>query len=163
LNTIKIYTDGACRGNQNDNANGGYGAVILDGDNRIELSQGYTDTTNNRMELRAVIAGFKVIEQPSKIEVISDSKYVVDAFNKNWIEGWEKRGWKTAAKKPVKNPDLWRELLPLVERHDVTWTWVRGHSGHIENERADELACLAADSRWLIEDTGLTIVNRFNK
>lgn len=152
LNTIKIYTDGACRGNQNENANGGYGTVILDGDKRVELSQGYADTTNNRMELRAVIAGLKAVEQPSEIEVISDSKYVVDAFNKKWIEGWIKRNWKTAAKKPVKNPDLWKELIPLAEKHDVTWTWVKGHSGNIENERADELACTAADSGELLED-----------
>ena len=152
MKIIKIYTDGACRGNQNDNANGGYGAVILNGDNRIELSQGYADTTNNRMELRAVIAGLKAIEQPSKIEVISDSKYIVNPFNENWLEGWVKRGWKTAAKKPVKNQDLWKELIPLAEKHNVTWTWVKGHSGHAENERADELACAAADSGELLED-----------
>lgn len=152
MNTIKIYTDGACRGNQNDNARGGYGTVILDGNSRIELSQGYADTTNNRMELRAVIAGLNAITQPSEIEIISDSKYVVDAFNQNWIGGWIKRGWKNASKKPVKNPDLWKKLIPLADKHDVTWTWVKGHSGNPENERADKLACDAADFGELLQD-----------
>ena len=152
MSKIKIYTDGACRGNQYENASGGYGAIIIDGEERIELSQGYADTTNNRMELRGVIAGLNAVGQPSKIEILTDSKYVTDAFNQGWIEGWVKRGWKTAAKKPVKNPDLWKELIPLAEKHNVTWTWVKGHSGNSENERADELACAAADSGKLLED-----------
>lgn len=152
MNTIKIYTDGACRGNQNANAKGGYGVVILNGEERIELKQGYADTTSNRMELRAVIAGLKFMDQPSKIEIFSDSKYVVDAFRENWIGSWIKNGWKTATKQPVKNPDLWKELLPLVEKHEVAWNWVKGHSGNTENERADSLACAAADSGELFDD-----------
>jgi ribonuclease HI len=159
MDTITIYTDGACRGNQNQNAPGGYGTIIVNSSDRLELSQGYADTTNNRMELRAVIAGLKTIETPSTIEIVSDSKYVTDAFNAGWIDGWLDRGWKNASGKPVKNRDLWEELLSLVEPHDIVWTWVKGHAGHPENERADELACLAADSGALLKDDGPTTVN----
>lgn len=151
-----IYTDGACRGNQYGNAAGGYGVIIDCGSERTELAQGYADTTNNRMELRAAIAGLKAVEEASTIELVTDSKYVSDAFNQNWIAGWLKRGWKNASKKPVKNRDLWEELIPLAEKHEVTWTWVRGHSGHPDNERADELACMAADNGPLLEDSGAT-------
>ena len=133
--------------------------VILSDGERIELKQGYVDTTNNRMELRAIIAGLKAIEQPSKIEVLSDSAYVVNALDKGWVNDWAKNGWKTAAKKPVKNQDLWEELLPLEEFHDVDWKKVEGHSGVTENEKADDLARTAAGSDELIEDDGPTVVS----
>lgn len=157
---ITIYTDGACRGNQNANAPGGYGAVLLNAKGkRKELAQGYTDTTNNRMELRAVIAALRALKRPCVVEVVTDSKYVCDAFNQNWIEGWLKRGWKNASKKPVKNRDLWEELLPLVDQHDVSFRWVKGHAGHEGNERADALACAAADDpSQHLQDTGDTVV-----
>jgi len=159
---MRIYTDGACRGNQYGNATGGYGAVIESSQDRIELAQGYADTTNNRMELRAVTAALKTLETPTVLEIFTDSKYVCQAFLDNWIAGWIKRGWKTAAKKPVKNQDLWEELIALANEHDITWTWVKGHSGHPGNERADELACMAADHGELFNDskpTTVTIVN----
>lgn len=157
MNTIKIYTDGSSLGNPGP---GGYGAVILNGEERIELAQGYTQTTNNRMELRAVIAGLKAIEQSSKIEILSDSAYVLNTFKQKWIYGWLKNGWKTSDRKPVKNSDLWKELLPLVERHEVTWTKVKGHAGVAGNERADVLArTAAAGSDELIEDDGTTVVS----
>lgn len=156
MNNITIYTDGACRGNKHQNAPGGYGTIIVNDIDRLELSQGYADTTNNRMELRAVIAGLKAIDMPSSIEIVSDSKYVTDAFNAYWVEAWLDRGWKTSAGKPVKNRDLWEELISQVKPHDITWTWVKGHAGHPENERADELACMAADSAELLSDEGPT-------
>ncbi len=126
---MKIYTDGACRGNQYGNAAGGYGVLIESDSDRIELAQGYSDTTNNRMELRAAIAGLKSLDTPTKVELFTDSQYVSKGFTDNWIKGWIKRGWKTSKNKPVENQDLWEELIPLDQKHDVTWTWVRGHSG----------------------------------
>lgn len=157
---VTIYTDGACRGNQHSNAPGGYGAVLMnDKGKRKELSQGYADTTNNRMELRAVIASLKALKRPCVVEVVTDSKYVCDAFNQNWIDGWLARDWKNAKKKPVKNRELWEELLPLVDQHEVTFRWVKGHAGHTENERADALACLAADAPGAhLDDKGETVV-----
>ncbi len=155
---MKIYTDGACRGNQSDNAAGGYGVLIESGPDRIELAQGYANTTNNRMELRAAVAGLKTLDTPSEVEIITDSQYVSKAFTANWLAGWIKRGWKTSANKPVKNQDLWEELIPLTKKHDVTWTWVKGHDGHPGNERADELACMAADNGELFDDSESTTV-----
>ncbi|BDQ34813.1 ribonuclease HI [Pseudodesulfovibrio portus] len=153
---MKIYTDGACRGNQYGNATGGYGVIIDSGSARAEYAQGYADTTNNRMELRAAIAGLKALTTPTQVELVTDSQYVSKAFTDNWIAGWLKRGWKNASGKPVKNRDLWEELIPLTEKHKVTWTWVRGHNGHPDNERADELACMAADNGPLLKDIGTT-------
>ena len=156
---VTAYTDGACRGNQHDNAPGGYGVVLLNGRSRKELAQGYADTTNNRMELRAAIAALKALKRPCVVDLYTDSKYVCDAFNQNWIEGWIDRGWKNASKKPVKNQDLWEELLPLVERHDVTFRWVKGHSDNRENNRADALATAAADFTFAhLADDGPTVV-----
>lgn len=155
---VTIYTDGAARGNP---GNGGYGTVLnyTNAHGKTftrELSAGYAHTTNNRMELMAVIAALEALNRPCTIDVHSDSQYVVKAFNDHWIEGWQRRGWKTAAKKPVKNVDLWQRLLQAMAPHDVTFIWVRGHAGNALNERCDKLATTAADSGRLLEDTGFT-------
>ena len=121
-----------------------------------ELSQGYRETTNNRMELLGAIAGFEALKHPCAVDFYSDSQYVVKAFTDNWIEGWLRRGWKNASKQPVKNVDLWKRLIAAVEPHDVSYHWVRGHAGHPENERCDALATAAADSPSRIEDEGFT-------
>lgn len=135
------YTDGACSGNPGP---GGWGALMLarDGDKVVRerpLSGGAADTTNNRMELTAAIEALNALERPTAITIVTDSKYVKDGVTK-WIHGWKRNGWRTAAKKPVKNEDLWRALDEAQMRHQVTWDWVKGHAGHAENERADELA-----------------------
>lgn len=155
---VTLYSDGAARGNPGP---GGYGAVLtfLDGQGELhtkELSQGYACTTNNRMELLGVIRGLEALKTPCEVEVYSDSKYVVDAFNQNWVSGWLARGWKNAKREPVKNQDLWMQLLELMKTHRVTFNWVKGHAGHPENERCDELATTAADGEGLIEDEGFT-------
>ncbi|MDC1381106.1 ribonuclease HI [Octadecabacter sp.] len=138
---LYAYTDGACSGNPGP---GGWGAILIarDGDAVVkerELSGGAALTTNNKMELMAAIASLEALAGPSKITVVTDSSYVKDGITK-WIFGWKSRGWKTAAKKPVKNEELWKRLEAATTRHDVTWEWVKGHAGHPENERADELA-----------------------
>lgn len=157
---VKIYTDGAARGNPD--GPGGYGAVLeyVDTKGQLhtkELSQGYKKTTNNRMELMAVIAALEVLNRPCSVELYSDSKYVVDAFNQNWIGGWLKKGWKRGKNEPVKNVDLWKRLLQAKEPHQVRFIWVKGHDGHPQNERCDTLATTAADGEDLIEDAGLAI------
>lgn len=155
---VNLYSDGAARGNPGP---GGYGAVLTftDAQGQLhtkELSQGYICTTNNRMELLGVIRGLEALKHACEVDVYSDSKYVVDAFNQHWVEGWLKRGWKNAKKEPVKNSDLWRRLLEAKKPHDVTFVWVKGHAGHPENERCDALATAAADGKNLLEDTGFT-------
>jgi len=155
---VKIYTDGAARGNPD--GPGGYGTVLEYTDSRgmlhtRELSQGYKKTTNNRMELMAAIAGLEALNRPCEIELYSDSKYVVDAFNQHWIDGWLKKGWKRGKNEPVKNVDLWQRLLKAKEPHKVTFIWVKGHDGHPQNERCDTLATTAADGDGLIEDEGI--------
>lgn len=135
------YTDGACSGNPGP---GGWGALLIakDGDTVVkerELSGGEADTTNNRMELLAAITALETLSTASKLTIVTDSSYVKDGITK-WIFGWKKKGWKTANKKPVKNEELWKRLDAATARHDVTWEWVKGHAGHPENERADELA-----------------------
>ncbi|MEL7464717.1 MAG: ribonuclease HI [Pseudomonadota bacterium] len=135
------YTDGACSGNPGP---GGWGAILMarDGEREVkrrELSGGEANTTNNRMELTAAIEALNALGRPTAITLVTDSTYVKDGLTK-WIHGWKRNGWKTAAKKPVKNEDLWRALDEAVQRHDVRWEWVKGHAGHPENERADELA-----------------------
>jgi ribonuclease HI len=155
---IKLYTDGAARGNPD--GPGGYGAVLEYIDpkgtlHKREFSQGYVKTTNNRMELMAVIVGLEALNRPCQVEVYSDSKYVVDAFNQHWIDGWLKKGWKRGKNEPVKNVDLWKRLLEAKASHQVTFHWVKGHDGHPQNERCDELATTAADGQGLIVDTGL--------
>ena len=138
---LYAYTDGACSGNPGP---GGWGALLIarDGDKVVKertLKGGAADTTNNRMELSAAIEALEALERPSKITIVTDSSYVKDGLTK-WIFGWKKNGWKTAAKKPVKNVDLWKQLDAAQARHQVSWEWVKGHAGHPENERADELA-----------------------
>lgn len=152
---VKLFTDGASRGNPGP---GGYGAVLQFTDSagklhERELSQGYELTTNNRMELLAAIVGLEALKRPCSVTLYSDSQYVVNAFNQHWVEGWLKRGWKNAKKEPVKNADLWKRLLAAKEPHDVKFVWVKGHAGHPENERCDQLATAAADGSARIPDT----------
>lgn len=156
---VTMYTDGAARGNPGP---GGYGCVLqfVDKSGRLherELSCGYECTTNNRMELLGVIAGFEVLKCPCQVTVYSDSQYVVNAFNQHWVDGWLKRGWKNAQKQPVKNVDLWKRLLAAKASHDVSFVWVKGHAGHPENERCDQLATSAADGVGRIVDEGFKL------
>tara|TARA_B110000438_G_scaffold198156_1_gene189658 strand:- start:6699 stop:7157 length:459 start_codon:yes stop_codon:yes gene_type:complete len=134
--TVELYTDGACLGNPGP---GGWAALLRFNGTEKELSGCDPDTTNNRMEMQAVIEGLKALSRPSTVTVYTDSQYVQKGITE-WINGWKARGWKTAAKKPVKNVDLWLELDETQERHSVTWQWVKGHAGHPENERVDDLA-----------------------
>ena len=133
---IVIYTDGACSGNPGP---GGWGAILMSGAHRKELSGGEAPSTNNRMELMAAISALEALKGPSDVTLYTDSKYVQDGI-KSWIHGWKQRGWTTADKKPVKNKELWQRLDAARGRHKITWEWVKGHAGNTENERADELA-----------------------
>lgn len=135
---IEIFTDGACSGNPGP---GGWGVLMRWRDHEKELFGGEPETTNNRMELMAAIQGIESVTRPSRLRLVTDSVYVKDGITK-WIHGWKRNGWKTAAKKPVKNEDLWRRLDAALAGHEVDWQWVKGHAGHLENERADELARL---------------------
>lgn len=148
LDLVEMYTDGACKGNPGP---GGWGVLLRQGTTERELSGGELLTTNNRMELLAVIEGLSALRRPCEIDVWMDSQYVRQGITQ-WIHGWKKKGWKTANREPVKNVDLWLLLDSEIQRHDVEWFWVKGHSGHPENERCDELArnaALAADSRLI--------------
>ena len=136
MSTVTIYTDGACSGNPGP---GGWGALMRYGDHEKELCGGEADTTNNRMELMAVIQALGALKRPCSIDLYTDSKYVKDGIGA-WLARWKANGWKTAARKPVKNEDLWRALDEAAQRHQIRWHWVKGHAGHPENERADELA-----------------------
>jgi ribonuclease HI len=138
---VEIYTDGACRGNPGP---GGWGAVLRYGRHEKELYGGEPDTTNNRMELMAAIRALENLKKPCKVKVTTDSVYVRSGITE-WLPNWKRRGWKTAAGKPVKNADLWQRLDQAARAHDVAWHWVKGHSGHPENERADQLANLGID------------------
>ena len=151
--TIIIYTDGACTGNP---GKGGYGAVIIDGDRREELSGGYKLTTNNRMEMMGAIAALESLKSNSKVKLHSDSKYIVDAVTKGWAKKWQANGWRRNKKEMAKNPDLWQELLDLCKIHDVEFVWVKGHAGIPENERCDQLAVEAAHGSNLKIDEGYT-------
>lgn len=156
MKNIDLFTDGASRGNPGP---GGYGALLVytDESGQIHsrpLSGGYKLTTNNRMELMGVIAGLEALTQPCRVTVYTDSEYVANAFNKGWIKGWVSRGWKTSQKKPVKNDDLWKRLLALLEPHEANFEWVKGHAGHPENELCDALATAAADGGDLAIDEG---------
>lgn len=133
---VELFTDGACSGNPGP---GGWGAILRYKGQEKELSGGEAQTTNNRMEMMAVIEGLNALTRPVAIDVYTDSRYVMDGITK-WIHGWKKNGWKTADKKPVKNAELWQQLDEARRRHDVAFHWVKGHAGHPENERADELA-----------------------
>lgn len=143
MKKVTIYTDGACRGNP---GRGGWGAVLLYGKAIKEMSGGSAETTNNRMELVAVIEALRVLKEPCEVELHSDSKYVVDAVTKGWVDAWRARGWKKADNKPALNVDLWEELLALLAVHKVTFLWVKGHDGDEYNERCDRLATAFADS-----------------
>lgn len=136
MDRVEIFTDGACSGNPGP---GGWGAILRYKGTEKEIFGGEADSTNNRMEMMAAISALEALTRPSKVDLTTDSSYVKDGITK-WIHGWKKRGWKTADKKPVKNMDLWQRLEKALERHDVEWHWVKGHAGHAENERADELA-----------------------
>jgi ribonuclease HI len=149
--TIIIYTDGACTGNP---GKGGYGAVIINGDRREELSAGYKLTTNNRMEMMGAIAALESLKSNGKVKLHSDSKYIVDAVVKGWAKKWQANGWRRNAKEMAKNPDLWQELLDLCKIHDVEFIWVKAHAGIPENERCDRLAVAAAHGNNLITDQG---------
>lgn len=151
MKTVTIYTDGACSGNPGP---GGWCAILEYQGREKMISGGEESTTNNRMELMAVIVALEALNRPCDVEVHSDSQYVVNAFNKHWIDGWKKRGWKTANKQPVKNRDLWERLLTAKSKHKVEFIWVKGHAGHELNERCDELATTAADGSNLDIDTG---------
>ena len=149
--TIIIYTDGACTGNP---GKGGYGAVIIDGDRRKEISGGYQLTTNNRMEMMGAIAALESLKSNSKVKLHSDSKYIVDAVTKGWAKKWQANGWRRNKKEMAKNPDLWQELLDLCKIHDVDFVWVKGHAGIPENECCDRLAVAAAHQSSLQVDEG---------
>lgn len=149
---VKIYTDGSAR--SNPNGPGGYGTILQYVDNNgvlheKELSAGYKQTTNNRMEIMAAIAGLEALNRPCDVEIYSDSQYVVNTFAQHWMDGWIKKNFKG-----VKNVDLWKRMLKAKEQHNVTFIWVRGHAGHPENERCDKLATTAADGENLLEDEG---------
>ena len=137
---VEIFTDGACKGNPGP---GGWGAVIRMGAHEKELSGGETPTTNNRMEMTAAIEALNALTRPCAVTLYTDSKYVMDGLTK-WVKGWQRNGWKTADKKPVKNADLWQQLIDASAPHRIEWEWVKGHSGHPENDRADRLASEAA-------------------
>ena len=155
MTKVQIYTDGSARGNPD--GPGGYGAVLQFMDSKGQLhekvlSAGYKKTTNNRMELMAAIVGLEALNRPCQVELYSDSKYLTDAFNQHWIDGWVKKGWKRGKNEPVKNVDLWKRLLKAKEPHRVTFIWVKGHDGHPQNERCDTLATGAADGKDLMDD-----------
>ena len=141
--TIKIYTDGSCLGNGGDDCRGGWGVYIDRGSEKFEFSGAERPTTNNRMELMAVIRGLELVNTPAPIEIHTDSKYVKNGIS-TWIKGWKKNGWRTATKEPVKNKDLWQRLDKVVAQRNVSWHWVKGHSGAYGNEDADRLATAAA-------------------
>lgn len=158
MGKVFLYTDGAARGNPD--GPGGYGAVLQYLDNQGQLhektmSKGFVRTTNNRMELMAAIVGLEALNRPCEVDLYSDSKYLTDAFNQHWIDNWVKKNWQRGKSGPVKNIDLWKRLLKAMEHHKVTFHWVKGHAGHPQNERCDQLATQAADGADLSVDEGL--------
>ncbi|MDW2799568.1 ribonuclease HI [Clostridium boliviensis] len=159
MTKVLLFTDGAARGNPD--GPGGYGAILQFTDSKGQLheksmSAGYVKTTNNRMELMAAIAGLEALTRPCQVELYSDSKYLVDAFNQHWIDNWVKNDWKRGKSGPVKNVDLWERMLRAKEIHQVTFHWVKGHAGHPMNERCDVLATSAADGQDLLTDEGVS-------
>jgi ribonuclease HI len=142
MKRVELFTDGACKGNPGP---GGWGVLLRMGRHEKELSGGEPDTTNNRMEMTAAIRGLQALIEPCEVAIYTDSRYVMDGMTK-WIDGWQKRGWKNASKEPVRNKDLWHELIDAARPHTIEWNWVRGHSGHVENDRVDRLACEAAEA-----------------
>lgn len=151
MTPVTIYTDGACSGNPGP---GGYGVLLQSGKHTKELSQGYRRTTNNRMELLALIKGLELLNRPCTVTLFSDSKYVVDAVEKGWAKSWKSRGWKKADKQPAVNTDLWERALKALEKHKVTLRWVKGHASNEGNNRCDELAVAASKSADLLVDEG---------
>jgi len=153
MKQVHIYTDGSSRGNPGP---GGYGTVVRYGGHLRELAQGFVKTTNNRMEILSAIAGLEILKEPCHVVVLSDSRYLVDAQSKGWIESWKKRGWRKADKSAVKNVDLWMRLERAAAGHKIEWRWVKGHDGHEMNERCDVLATEAADGKrgGLVADEG---------
>ena len=137
MKEVELFSDGACSGNPGP---GGWGSILRFKGIEKELSGGEKETTNNRMELLAVINGLESLKEPCKVKITTDSKYVCDAFLKDWLSTWQQNGWKTAGKKPVKNKELWEKLLALSQKHELSWSWIKGHAGHPENERCDKLA-----------------------
>lgn len=155
---VTLYSDGSARGNPD--GPGGFGTLLhyTDSQGKLhvrEYSAGYKKTTNNRMELMGVITGLEALKKPCQVTVVSDSKYVTDAFNSHWVDSWLKNNWKNSKKEPVKNMDLWKRLLEAKRPHQVTFVWVKGHAGHPENERCDVLATTAADGANLLDDEGV--------
>jgi len=142
LKSVEIFTDGACKGNPGP---GGWGALLRMGRHEKELSGGEASTTNNRMELLGAIMGLNALTEPCRVTLHTDSRYVIDGITK-WVHGWRRNGWVNASKKPVRNAELWHDLVEAAKRHEVTWEWVKGHNGHPENERADRLASDAAEA-----------------
>jgi len=142
MKRVDIFTDGACKGNP---GRGGWGVLLRMGSHEKELSGNAPHTTNNRMEMTAVIRGLQALTEPCEVTIHSDSRYVIDGMTK-WIFGWQKKGWINAQRKPVLNADLWRELIEAARPHKISWQWVKGHDGHPENERVDQLACAAAEA-----------------
>jgi ribonuclease HI len=149
MRTVKIFTDGACSGNPGP---GGYGVILKYRDIIKELSQGFKKTTNNRMELRGIIAGLDHLKEKCHVIIYTDSKYIIDAIQKGWAIRWQKNGWWRNKEQKALNVDLWQILLSLLEKHEVTFEWIRGHSGHPENERCDRLAVTAISAKNLIDD-----------
>lgn len=141
MNEVEVFTDGACSGNPGP---GGWGAILRSNDVEKELSGGDKDTTNNRMEMMAVIAALEALKKPCKVKITTDSQYVMKGMLE-WLPGWKKRNWMTAGRKPVKNVDLWQRMEKAAQQHTLEWEWVRGHQGHVENERADALAVAARE------------------
>jgi len=150
LSAVDIFTDGACRGNPGP---GGWAALLRTGGKELEIAGGETPTTNNRMELMAAIAALQALKRPCQVRLYTDSVYVRDGITK-WIHGWRRNGWRTADKKPVKNAELWQQLMEAAAPHRVEWHWVKGHSGHPENDRVDALACAEADKLRQAERRG---------
>jgi ribonuclease HI len=151
MKRIQLYTDGACSGNPGP---GGYGTILRYGAIEKEFSQGYRSTTNNRMELLAIIVGLEKLKEPCIVDIYSDSKYIIDALTKGWAKKWQKNNWMRNKKEEAKNIDLWERLLNLCDQHKINANWVKGHAGHPENERCDKLAVAAAASSPLLEDKG---------
>jgi ribonuclease HI len=151
MKQITIYTDGSSLGNPGP---GGYATILQHNGSSKELSEGFACTTNNRMELLAAIVGLESLKSPCQVTLTSDSRYLIDAMNKGWIKGWQRKGWSRGPNKPLKNADLWQRLAKITPGHDITWKWVRGHTGHPQNERCDELAVAAASRKNNPPDQG---------
>lgn len=148
---VTIYTDGSSRGNPGP---GGFGCLLIYNNQQREISGGFAKTTNNRMEIMAALRGIESLKEPCEVTLYSDSKYLIDTMAKGWIHGWKKKGWSRGPNKPLKNIDLWQRMSQTIQGHKIQWKWVKGHAGHAENERCDELATAAADRRGNPADEG---------